>query len=152
FKIDESNVSSLAFAPDGKTLAAGLINKEARGAGKLDRSNRIHLWDIASGQQRWKVDAPDGQFCHLDFSPDGKKVISAHSDKKIHVWDADTGKQLSGFEIVGHRHWLQTVAFSPDGRLAATNGFDGNVFVWDLATGKQLHAFRFEDGVGYRLM
>jgi RNA polymerase sigma factor (sigma-70 family) len=153
FKIDASDVYSLAFTPDGTTLAVGLVNWQAQGggAGKLAKPNRIQLWDVASGQERWQAKSPDGIFCHVDFSPDGKKLFSAHADKFIRTWDAATGKPLSDFEITGHRPWLHAVAFSPDGRFAATNGFDGNVLVWDMTTGKQVHLFHIGAGFGYRL-
>jgi WD40 repeat protein len=70
------------------------------------------------------------------FSPDGRRLATASSDKTAKVWDAVTGKEL--LTISGHGAGLNGVAFSPDGRRLATASADKTAKVWDEATGKEL--------------
>src|SRR5262249_49926591 len=120
---------------------------------KKNPPDLIQLWDVAAGKELRRMEAGEGQRCGVAFAPDGKTLVSFHTDWKARVWRTGTGEEIAEFDVTGHgpRGWFHAVAFSPDGRLAATNGFDGQVLVWELAKGKRLHGFRIEDGFGYRL-
>jgi WD40 repeat protein len=67
---------TLAFAPDGRSLAA---------AGP-DRS--IRLWDIAAGKEVGALKGHEGGVTALAFAPDGKALASGSGDTTILVWDA----------------------------------------------------------------
>lgn len=106
---------SLAFAPDGKTVAFG-------------ESGGVRLWDTARGtEQRY---FPVGPVPSLAFSPDGK-ILAAAGSKGIHLWDPISGKELRCLKGRGD------VVFSPDGNRLAS-GFDRGLRVWDAHTGKQV--------------
>jgi len=80
------------------------------------------------------------------WSPDGYRIASAGTDKKIQVWDAATGGKVLTYR--GHRDWVLAVAWSPDGKFIAsggdnyTGGGDRTAQVWEAATGKLLYTFR----------
>src|SRR5712692_1058189 len=74
-------ITSLAFSPDGKTLAAA-------------RHMTIKLWDPDSGQEKRSFDAGEIAFSRVTFSPDGNKLAAGSYDGKIHEWDLATGKEL----------------------------------------------------------
>ncbi|MHC4180595.1 MAG: WD40 repeat domain-containing protein, partial [Planctomycetota bacterium] len=69
-------VLSLAFSPDGKTLASG--------AG--DRS--VKLWDVATGEQRATLKGHVDWVASVAFSPNGKILASSSHDKTIRLWRA----------------------------------------------------------------
>ena len=67
------------------------------------------------------------------FSPDGRRLASAHPGGKVRIWDAATGESLR--ELKGHTGWVRSVAFSPDGHYIASGSGDHTVRVWDAVTG-----------------
>jgi WD40 repeat protein len=133
----KSNLSSLAFSDDGKTLAV---------ADSLDRT--VKLWDLASRQ----VTDLKGHTAHLwrlAFAPGGRTLASTDHDGTVRLWDAARKKQIGEFRSPDG-HPLGSTAFSPDGRLLAVGCCSSfSVYVWDLATGKQVAALT--PGDGYRV-
>lgn len=68
----------------------------------------------------------------LDFTPDGKTVVSG-GDKTIRFWDVATGKELLCLQANSS---VGAVAVSLDGKTAASGHGDGSVRIWDVATAK----------------
>jgi WD40 repeat protein len=64
----------------------------------------------------------------VDFAPDGKALVSAGEDGRVHVWDAETGQPLAAFR--GHDGTVHSLAFSRDGSRIASGGRDGTVRLW----------------------
>eukprot|EP00961_Rhodomonas_salina_P243268 3287217-Rhodomonas_salina.1 len=63
-----SSVTSVSFAPDGKTLASGSWD------------NTVKLWDAASGSQMSSLEGHTGYVRSVAFAPDGKTVASGSVD------------------------------------------------------------------------
>ncbi len=70
-----ASLFTLAYSPDGRTLAA---------AGK-DRL--IHLWETASGKKRATLAGHTGTIYAVAFAPDGKTFASAGADGQVRLWD-----------------------------------------------------------------
>jgi len=118
--------NSIAFSPDGKTLAIG--------SGEPSRSGDITLWEVATGTltTTYAERHLDSIFA-LDFSPDGKLLASGGADKAVRITDLSTGKVVKVFE--GHTHHVLGVTWRADGRLLASSGADNVVKIWDWTTG-----------------
>src|SRR5262249_43948757 len=144
-KIEPSQtVVSLAFAPDGRTLATE----------HADQS--ITLWEVASGKQRGllgkappapavpvagattvafagggpaSVD-PAGPVT-LAFAPDGRARVARGPDRSVRVWDVAAGKEIAQFK--GHEGRIETIAFAPDGKTVASGSADTTILLWDTA-------------------
>jgi len=119
------DVASVAFAPDGKTVAAA--------------AERVTLYDPATGKERLRIEK---RARHLSFSSDGAVLIGAVSGA-IYRWDAATGRQLT--PTPGQDSFVEQIFVSPDGRRVFTTDQDGNLLAWDAA-GKDAPR-RVADGV-----
>lgn len=70
------SIISLAFSPDGKTLAAGAFE-----------TGRIHLWDALTGKERGRLTGHQASVKSLAFSADGKTLASGSHDGTALMWD-----------------------------------------------------------------
>jgi WD40 repeat protein len=131
-------------------VAAGLLHfvRALEGAERtadadLERVARLNLaaWQPYCVRQR-------AAFRHrswvwtLAYSRDGRLIATAGKDGCARIWDAATGKPLSG--ALQHAGPVWSVAFSPDGKLLLTgsgspDGSQGEARLWDVATGKPRH-------------
>ena len=70
----------------------------------------------------------------MEFSPDGRRIVTGGYDGAVRIWDVGTGRQIGPPHRV-HEHdkteIIMDVAFSPDGRRLASASADGDVQIWD---------------------
>jgi WD40 repeat protein len=135
----ESQVSGVAFAPDGKTLAASYLSGPRRGG--------VVLWDVAGPHRAAETPLPvtDGWVSVMVFSPDSRTLATAFASSR--VADGDGGLQLR--EVAGrklgaqvplalHGGEVQALKFSPGGETLTAIYFrgarhGGSVVSWDVA-------------------
>lgn len=121
-------VWSVAFAPDGKTLAIATGPDDFR----LRQPGEIKLWDVATETLRTTLRGHSRAATSIVFSPDGQSLVSGSADTTVRFWDASTGREygmLKGHQAAPGFEAL-TVALSPDGKWLATASFDRTVKVW----------------------
>lgn len=133
-------VTTIAFSPDGRTLASG----EEGGAGRL--------WDVTAGKPIVTFkEVPDPQYAELRalaFSANGTKLIGAAANREINVWEL--GKDINPPTLLktikGQNSWQGNVLMllSPDTRLLAntTTDWKNRIFqiqLSDTSTGELLY-------------
>ncbi|HEY3325223.1 MAG TPA: TIR domain-containing protein [Planctomycetota bacterium] len=74
------------------------------------------------------------------FSPDGKRVLTGGNDKKVRLWNLETGLCL--LVLDGHTDIVWTVVWSADQQRALSGSFDQTVRIWDLDAGHCLRVLR----------
>jgi WD40 repeat protein/serine/threonine protein kinase len=111
-------VASLAWAPDGKTLAAGVY------AG-------VMLWDVAKREIRSGILDDFRPIQSLAWSPDGKTLATGHTAGLVKLWDPATSRLRRGFDQ--HNNNVNSLVFTPDGRMLLTGSEDRTVKFWKAA-------------------
>jgi WD40 repeat protein len=115
-------LGTVAFSPDGKTVAAA--------------GDSIRLYDLTTGEERLRIDQK--QATGLQFT-DGGKTLTGAVKGAIYRWDTAIGKTLTP---EGGDSIVEQILVSPDGSRVVTRGQDGDAHIWDGANGKHLRAFQ----------
>lgn len=118
-------VWSLAFSPDGKTLAAGSYQT-------------VQLWDVESKTAGRKLGGHAGPVRCLAWSADGKQ-LAAGSGKpgesgEVRVWDVLDGKLAA--RMTEHRDVVEGVAFSAAGDVIISASMDERALAIQVAAKK----------------
>jgi WD40 repeat protein len=162
-------VRGLAFAPDGRMLAAvcgdgslriWVVNTEKviatikplrsfsaaaflqDGTVVAADGQGIGLWDASTGRPLGRLEGLQGALFRVAMSPNDKQIASCDQNGLILLWDRETRKVLGRFQI--QSRYGGYPAFSPDGKRLACGGEDA-LYLWDLATGKELLRIRTPD-------
>jgi WD40 repeat protein len=118
-------VKTLAFSPDGRTLAAVT-------------GTHLTLWDVASRSRLHEIYAGSPSIVlAVAFSPDGARLATASGDRGLQLWDPATGERIDALGSGG----ASDVSFSADGGLVAFSPDNDGVEVWDVATGTSIATF-----------
>jgi WD40 repeat protein len=88
--------------------------------------------------------AHKGPVWALDFTPDGKQLISASDDGTIKIWDLPSGRQRKSIPVGTP---VRTAAISPSGAWVAIGDRFGEVSVFDLAQERILLQYQQESTV-----
>jgi len=155
---DGQRVYSLAFSPDGKTLAsAGDIIKNNLLAG-----GQVTLWEIPTGKLLRTIIVNREITTYTKsvvFTPDGKRLVTgmtryASSESagkymsrgEINEWDAQTGALERKWEPLDAG--IHSVTFSPDGQFLVAGCSDATIKFWDMKTRELRRTLR---GTMYRV-
>lgn len=138
--VEDTDVRTLVFSPDGKVLV---------GSGAFDGS--VYAWTTTTGKALRSFDlgrsfAGYTYASALAMSRDGKTVVAGLAQRHISsgdtgresgnvvVFDAATGKRR--FTLRSQRGAIYALAFSADDRLIVSGSLDGTIQYWDRASGR----------------
>jgi small GTP-binding protein len=118
-------VMSVAFDPQGETLASGSNDKTVR------------LWEMRSGKLLRTLNGHQGQVWSVAFGLQGEMLASGGEDQTVRLWEVSSGKELHTLER--HTNWVNSVAFDPQLGILASGSVDRGVKLWKPASGRLLH-------------
>jgi WD40 repeat protein len=119
-----SQITSLAASSDGCLVASA--------------TNKVKLWNVATGQEVAAFAGFNGYVFSLSFSPDGKILATGGEvhglgrslGGEIKLWDISSKREL--WSVTSHKDLVSCLAFSPDGRILASGSDDNTVKLWRL--------------------
>jgi WD40 repeat protein len=117
----KSPVIALAYAPDGRTIAAGSAD------------GSIRLWSPTSGRLLRILRGPKVGLQALDFSPAGDLLATAWKDGTVRLSDTQRWRTI---ELLPVGSTPVSLAFRPDGRFVSVGTSDGSVITWSAIVGK----------------
>src|SRR5262249_13012973 len=123
-----SDISGLAYSPDGKTLAVAAAHHQPQAGG----SESVFLIDPGTGQERRRRKGAN----RVAFHPEGKFLAVGSAEVDIALYETSTWKIVH--VLRGPEGTCGAVGFSADGSRLVTGGTDRTIHVWDVASGEQL--------------
>jgi len=121
-------VNSVAFSPDGVTVASGA------GGGLLwPNDNTVRLWRVSDGTLLRTLEGHNKQVNSVAFSPDGAILASGSRDKTVRLWQFSDGALLRTLEW--YEAEVTSVAFSPDGVVLASTSEGATMWLCQVSNG-----------------
>ena len=115
----ETNFNAAAISTDQKILATG--------------DGPLQFWELETGKRLSNNTEWVGEFKSMEFSPDGRKLVTGSRWDRVDVWDVDTAELLIS---MAHGDEVVSISYSPDGETIASGSDDGTVRMWDANTGE----------------
>jgi WD40 repeat protein len=114
-------VHSLAFSPDGNTIASGDYRT-------------VKLWQKPASTKVREI-AVGAVITSIAVSPNGQTIATAGADNAIKLWNAADG--AAGKVLAGHAAAVHALAFSADGTKLASASEDKTIRIWNVADGTE---------------
>ena len=136
FVIDDGDVCSMRFSPDGQLL---LI---CGGTGAV--SGFVIGVAATTGEPLFRFTQPDDVVLTADLSADGRLLAFAGPTKKVTVMDTTTGQMV--YQLGKHTDWILQARFSADGLLLATADRFGSIQICEAKSGREFATLRGHTG------
>lgn len=126
------SLGSLALRGDGQRLATGVFEPKVR------------IWNTQTWTQELAWDAHEQQpppregVSTVNYSPDGRYVLTGGMDGMASVWDAATGRRLLELDARGESsgRWITGVAMTANNGLLAASHYGGTATLWRITAAK----------------
>jgi WD40 repeat protein len=132
-EVHTDSVTSIAFAPDGLTLATGSADKMIKLI-RLDvipdvSASTAYLAIAATSDQVKNLEGHTGYVLGLDWNRDGNRLASVGADGSLRVWDIMRGECVSTIAVENELSAVHYMDNHPS--LLAGASIDGSVRVFD---------------------
>lgn len=105
------SLDTVAFSPDGETLATG------------GRDHAVRMWDVETSENTAILAGHSDWISSVVYSPDGTVIASGGRDTNIWLWNVQTGTSLRLIE--DHQAEIKAIEFTPDGQYLISGSLDG---------------------------
>ncbi|NCT45919.1 MAG: WD40 repeat domain-containing protein, partial [Microcystis aeruginosa G11-09] len=140
--------SSLSLFDKGKELDAFVevikAGKTLQNQHKYDKEVTNALQELLNRKsERNRLEGHYSYVYSVNFSPDGKTLVSGSWDNTIKLWDVETGQEIR--TLKGHDNSVYSVNFSPDGKTLVSGSADNTIKLWNVETGQEIRTLKGHD-------
>jgi len=125
FRGHSHGIWTVAYAPDGLTLASGGVDRLVR------------IWDIETGRLLRSLHGHTRDIRAALFSLDGQTLITGSEDRTIRLWNTKTGEPTK-LLFTRYDHNVCSLSLSPDGLMLARGSHNKDIKIWEVTTGTEL--------------
>jgi cytochrome c len=126
----DAAVNTVKFSPRENILASG------------GDDNKLLLWPLKYPLKKDNEIEPfilgkhKGKIVDLDFSRNGKYLLSASWDGSVGIWDIKKRKNIRFLK--GHKGPVYSVKYSKDNKYIYSSGYDGEIKMWEAKNGNYI--------------
>src|SRR5215813_7996507 len=150
-------VRAVAFSPDGRFILTGTGHADEHYDARIKKEKTLRLWDVSTGKDVNRFISAATAMSSVQFSPDGRLVLTVSEDGAAMLWNAATGTMIGRLFEHGAGP-VSAATFSPDGRFVLTGeGYSDadcctrehfTVRLWSVVTRAVVQRFSSKQAVG----
>lgn len=161
-------LSGFDYSPDGKTMAtarnhSGALIWKADDPGKPVPPNGKPMRPFYGVDEVYALDKPlhvlqppnasgddFGSVLSINYSPDGKLILTRHQSGNVKIWNASTWALQSELTVSekGNKALFSALAIAPDSKSFVLADQDGMLHLWSLDSKSEIRVSRLPDGAG----
>ena len=140
-QINRGGVKGMTWSPDEKILVA-VSNAPKR---HVTQPQNLVIWDVATGRKITELEGHPNLVTSMDFSPDGKKIVSGsyarqplgpRDDKgSLIVWDISNINDIKDTTLLIGDFAVQDVRFFNDSNMVVATDSEGRASLWNIEGG-----------------
>lgn len=117
---ESSYAGNIAFIPGGKFI--------------LPSTNAKFLYDRNTGERAAHFLGIGSSAASVDFSPDGKKIVTGNDDGTVLLFDVERRNYKGQVTLAAHQRRVVSLAYSLDGKTIVSASADKTIKLWDANT------------------
>jgi len=125
----------------------GAFNPESEMVATVAWEKTIQLWNTQTGEFIRELEMPHNYWGNsIQFSSDGKLIVSASQNHMVHIWDIETGKLIHN-EICNHIFENRVIYadFSRDVKYIIATTINGAIDIFETSSGILIDSFHISE-------
>lgn len=138
------DISRIQFSSDNKKIVTCGLDFSYQ---KMEYDPVARVWDATTGGLLLDLKGHTSDIISVEFSHDGKKILTGSTDGTAKIWDAASGIKL--FDLLGHSSYLNSAHFDRDTKKVITASNDLSAKIWDVEKGRLMYSLSAIDTGDY---
>lgn len=137
-------IADLGKMADGTKILVAVFSKDAQQVAISYGKKLVEIYQVSTGKRLRRLPNITTPIKGLNFSPDGKILITGGDQADLKLWDLSTEREP---ELLNSGNSYYCTAFSPDGKYLASADGDGTIRLWEVASRRMVKTFSGHKGM-----